>query len=528
MRLLIRISRPGRRIPARAASPTRCTAGPDWIQIGTEGGFLPEPVVIPPQPLAWNMNPTAFNVGNVTDRSLLLGCAERADVIVDFSQHAGKTLILYNDAPAAFPALDPRYDYYTGCPDQMDAGGAPSTLPGYGPNVRTIMQFNVGAVGGGAQVLSGVTVTAGGADYAYMPDVEFSGGGGSGAAAIASGGLDHITVLNGGSGYATAPTVNIAGTTGTAATASTTVSVDSLTFAPGAGYLAAPTVQLTDTGVGTGLPVSGTTTISAAAIVVDSGGSGYTAPSVSITDPTGAGVGATATATMSLSAILVDPLAIGSGYTAPVVTITDVLGGSGTGADATAAFDLVTGAITGFTVVTAGSGYTGFVVTIADSLGGTGSGALAIATGAVDGFVFTAGTGYSAPLVTITDPDPGASGAVAHVTGVVEAVTFALPRRGYTAPLVTFTGGSPGTAATATTLGGVDGWAVTPEVQVTPPHPRSVLRAAEEPALRQTPWCQAGLLPALRTPWPAVAIHLLPRLPSRAGWSWAEARLLRP
>ncbi len=191
--------------------PDPVTAGPDWIQIGTEGGFLPEPVVIPPQPLAWNMNPTAFNVGNVTDRSLLIGCAERADVIVDFSQHAGKTLILYNDAPAAFPALDPRYDYYTGCPDQMDAGGAPSTLPGYGPNVRTVMQFKVGAVGGGAQVLSGVTVTAGGADYAYMPDVEFAGGGGLGAAAIASGGLDHITVLNGGSGYTSIPTVNIAG-----------------------------------------------------------------------------------------------------------------------------------------------------------------------------------------------------------------------------------------------------------------------------------------------------------------------------
>ena len=48
---------------------------------------------------------------------LLLGPAERADVIVDFSAFAGQTLILYNDAPAAFPALDPRLDYYTGAPD---------------------------------------------------------------------------------------------------------------------------------------------------------------------------------------------------------------------------------------------------------------------------------------------------------------------------------------------------------------------------------------------------------------------------
>ena len=124
--------------------PDPATRGPSWIQIGTEGGFLPAPVVIPPQPVNWNINATAFNFGNVTDHSLLLGCAERADVLVDFSAFSGKTLILYNDAPAAFPALDPRYDYYTGNPDQMDTGGTPTTQPGYGPNTRTIMQIKVG------------------------------------------------------------------------------------------------------------------------------------------------------------------------------------------------------------------------------------------------------------------------------------------------------------------------------------------------------------------------------------------------
>ena len=123
--------------------PDPTTAGPAWIQIGTEGGFLPAPTVINNQPINWNMNATAFNVGNVSDHSLLLGCAERADVVVDFTPYAGKTLILYNDAPAAFPALDPRYDYYTGNPDLTDSGGAPTTQPGYGPNTRTIMQIRV-------------------------------------------------------------------------------------------------------------------------------------------------------------------------------------------------------------------------------------------------------------------------------------------------------------------------------------------------------------------------------------------------
>ena len=124
-------------------APDPALAGPEWIQIGTEGGFLPAPVVIPQQPITWQGNPGFFNVGNVLDHSLLLGNAERADVLVDFSAYAGKTLILYNDAPTAFPALDPRYDYYSGNPSQMDSGGAPTTQRGYGPNTRTVMQIRV-------------------------------------------------------------------------------------------------------------------------------------------------------------------------------------------------------------------------------------------------------------------------------------------------------------------------------------------------------------------------------------------------
>jgi FtsP/CotA-like multicopper oxidase with cupredoxin domain len=119
-------------------------AGPSWIQIGTEGGFLPAPAVIPNQPITWITDPTRFDFGNVDKHSLLLAPAERADVIVDFSKFAGKTLILYNDAPAAFPARVASYDYYTGAPD-LSPVGAPGVLPGYGPNTRTIMQVKVAA-----------------------------------------------------------------------------------------------------------------------------------------------------------------------------------------------------------------------------------------------------------------------------------------------------------------------------------------------------------------------------------------------
>ena len=96
------------------------------------------------QPTTWITDPTRFDVGNVDQHSLLLAPAERADAIVDFSKFAGQTLILYNDAPAAFPARVPSYDYYTGAPD-LSPVGAPTILPGYGPNTRTIMQVKIAA-----------------------------------------------------------------------------------------------------------------------------------------------------------------------------------------------------------------------------------------------------------------------------------------------------------------------------------------------------------------------------------------------
>jgi FtsP/CotA-like multicopper oxidase with cupredoxin domain len=130
--------------------PDPNTRGPAWIQIGTEGGFLPAPVLVPNQPVDWNQDQGTFDFGVVNTHSLLLGTAERADVIVDFSNFAGKTLILYNDAPAAFPTADPRLDYFTDDIDQTDTGGAPSTVAGFGPNTRTIMQVRVSGSGGSA------------------------------------------------------------------------------------------------------------------------------------------------------------------------------------------------------------------------------------------------------------------------------------------------------------------------------------------------------------------------------------------
>ena len=100
----------------------------------------------------------------VSTHGLFLGPAERADIIIDFSQVPdGSTLIFYNDAPAPVPAFDTRYDYYTEDQDQSatgnNTGGAATTAAGMGPNTRTIMQIRVNAALGtsGAFNLAGLT-----------------------------------------------------------------------------------------------------------------------------------------------------------------------------------------------------------------------------------------------------------------------------------------------------------------------------------------------------------------------------------
>jgi spore coat protein A, manganese oxidase len=118
-------------------------AGPPFIQIGTEGGFLPRPVVLNDPPVPTPLLPDG--TADVTAPfNLLLPPAERADLIIDFSAvPLGSKLILYSDAPAPFPDGDVRNDYFTGDPDQSAFGGAETTQAAFGPNSRTLMQFRV-------------------------------------------------------------------------------------------------------------------------------------------------------------------------------------------------------------------------------------------------------------------------------------------------------------------------------------------------------------------------------------------------
>jgi FtsP/CotA-like multicopper oxidase with cupredoxin domain/fibronectin type 3 domain-containing protein len=138
-------------LPGGVPDPT--TAGPKIVQIGNETGWLPNTRHIPSTPAAYavaqnaGVNGVAGALNNVGTHGLYMSPAERSDIVIDFSQYAGKTLILYNDSPAPAPGFDDRYDYYTGGADLSGAGGAESTKPGYGPNMRTIMQIKVAATG---------------------------------------------------------------------------------------------------------------------------------------------------------------------------------------------------------------------------------------------------------------------------------------------------------------------------------------------------------------------------------------------
>ena len=107
--------------------------GPAMIQIGNECGFLVSEVTYNQ---AVPANPVTFS-GN-----LLMGPAERAELIIDFTGQAGNEYILYNDAPAPFPGGDPRNDYYLGNPLNPV-----QPQSGTGPDTRQILRIKIVAAG---------------------------------------------------------------------------------------------------------------------------------------------------------------------------------------------------------------------------------------------------------------------------------------------------------------------------------------------------------------------------------------------
>jgi FtsP/CotA-like multicopper oxidase with cupredoxin domain len=294
--------------------PDPTTAGPDIVQIGNEAGLLPAPAIWPANPVTYDTNVRSMTIYNVLNHQLMLMGGERADVLVDFSKYAGKTLILYNDAPAPMPGSDPRIDYFTGMGDNTLAGGAYDVLPGYGPNTRTIMQVKINA--------TNTSLTGGALNVAALKQ----------ALPVAYAKTQPAPIVPE-SAYNTVFNTNNSDNYARIFTGSNTAP-NFEWLNPNVFNLGAIDNVATSATFGKIIPGSG--------IAVTAGGTGYINPVVTIDGPlvTGRGgvsTGAKATATVGAGGAItgITVTSLGSGYTAaPTVKITDaaaapVIGGTG-------------------------------------------------------------------------------------------------------------------------------------------------------------------------------------------------------
>jgi FtsP/CotA-like multicopper oxidase with cupredoxin domain len=461
--------------------PDATTQGPTLYQIGSEGGLLPGVAAKDPTPLSFLLDKGRAAVLNVDfgASGLLIGNGERADIVVDFSAYAGKTLLVYNDNGAPVPAADPRNEFFTGYGDNSATGGSEDTKAGYGPNSRTIMQIVVApaAVSPVTPLVvadldteiktayKAVQETPVVAQSAYNAALGTNWTDNQAFANIYTGSLkepafnfvpgtpsttlNSVIVTNQGTGYVRKPTVTLqaAPVTGVTATAVASLKIDKLhVISGGAGYNVAPIVTIVSNAKGSG--AAATTRLKVSNVQVTAGGSGYS---------TGAVTGVTVT-NGGLYSPGISGIALGNaaanrypGTQVPVVTISAPTVAGGVQATATAT---MTGAgnnrrVASITITNRGSGYSAApTVTIAAA---TGTGTKVNAT------VGTVSTAIVAPTVTF----PASAGTTATgsavvnaATGAVTAVTLSNAGTSYvdfTPPVPTFTGGTVVTAAAATT-----------------------------------------------------------------------------
>jgi len=450
--------------------PNPASAGPTIYQVGSEGGFLPKVATIEPSPITYLQDKGRVNVLNVNTKSLFIAPAERADIVVDFSAYAGKTLLVYNDSGAPIPASDPRNDTFTGVGDQSGAGGAEDTRPGYGPNIRTMMLVRVknttpAATLDVAALNTGVTTAyAAAADRPVVAQpayaAAFNQPSWSGIAPTASdsttpaayaniytatlkqptfhfvpgrpdAAINGVDILGAGSGYVQAPAVTIAAPVaagGVAATAAATMNIEKfIVTAGGSGYTTAPLFSVVGGG---GNGATGTATLGINAAKVTVGGSGYTsAPTVSFSAPPVGGTKPVATAVVGAGKVVaINITTPGRGYTAaPLVSLT---GGGGTGAKATSSgyvdnvkVDVPFPATPnifgggGYVDLNANSVNPNITPIVYTFTGGGGTGADATATGRVFNISLThPGIGYAAnenPAVTVGAAPVGGTTATA-------------------------------------------------------------------------------------------------------------------
>jgi FtsP/CotA-like multicopper oxidase with cupredoxin domain len=379
--------------------PDFATQGPTLHQIGNEAGLLPGVATKDATPISYLLDKGRAAVLN-TDygtSGLHLGNAERADLVVDFSAYAGKTLLVYSDTGAPVPAADPRNEYFTGYGDQSATGGAEDTRPGYGPNSRTIMQI--------------VVAPTAAAPVAAFDPVALDTAVKAGYAARNEPPLVAQAAYN----AALGTSYNDTKAFGRIYTGS--LKEPSFNFVPGA-------------------PAAGFNSV-----LMQNTGSGYLRPplvSISVPNVPALPGDAQATAKASLKIDKVHVITAGSGYKeAPIVTITSLGTGSGV-------LNTATLKITGAEITAAGSGYVNGALfnfpmpSVAVSKGGRqAKGTLVVTAGAITGVNITdAGAGYKTSIAFAV---PGGVGGRLTWTGSVDAVSV-----DYTDPTNPLTAGGGG------------------------------------------------------------------------------------
>jgi hypothetical protein len=398
-----------------AGVPDPAAAGPDILQVGTEGGMLPQAVLIPSTPTNYEYNKRSATLLSVQERGLLLGNAMRADTVVDFTNFAGKILIVYDDAPKPIPAFDPRLDYYTGDPDYTGAGGAEPTRPGYGPNSRTMMRFEVlpaRAAGtvvtwkGQAALIAATPVAykESGQEAPFVPQVAYN---------AAFGTTDTNNYLKINSGSALLGTVTF-GTTGAQVINGATIS------SGGNGYTTHPSVVFTPPPGATGSGAAAVVGAGIGGIVLSNSGSGYATPPIVTfvggTTPDGVAVNWTAPA----ATYIANFQAAHPGMPAPTVPAFPTPGTAGA---PVVVLNPVTGGIKSITIP---AGFPGTFATMPT-------------------VTFAGGTAMAGKVIV----PPVAKGGVATTSGMLNSITMTNFGSGYNAvPFVTFTG-SRGVGAVA-------------------------------------------------------------------------------
>lgn len=415
--------------------------GPSLLQVANEAGWLAQVPTIDPTPIFYSIDKGRIIVLNPDTPALFLAPGEVADVVVDFSQYAGKSLVAYNDAGGPEPGADPRNFYFTGVGDQSSTGGAEDTKPGYGPNVTTLMRFKVKAAPAGTvpaafdpkPLVDAVAATyygLGGQDRPIVAQPEYSTFDSTWAGILPGPAVDgvpvsyadiytgslksprftfvpgdpstafnSIKVLAGGSGYVTAPAVNLSGD-GSGAVAVASLKITGAQFASiGSGYTSAPTVTIGTPASGGGSGAVANALLKPNAVKMAAGGSGYTQAAVDAA--IAAGSFATFTAPQT------------AGGARPTVSSATVSVG---------------GQITAITLNLDGGGYS--VVPSMSITGGGGTGARGTVTAGVGGLVFN-------PAYPTT-PSSAGGGGYTDLSSV--AVTFAGGGVNVVAPTVALTG----------------------------------------------------------------------------------------